>query len=151
MRGATLTALLTPELNYFQSSHTGLKVAATALTRQIPEATWEGRVGFVELPYSQGKTFFSNLLLYHEIGHFVFEECYRKDGSEGGTLYDSVYRSLQEAYGEEFPSLPDDKLSASIRCVLSWALEIFCDLFAVRLVGPAFSFASVEMFNLLGV
>ena len=152
MEGATLTALLTPELNYFQSSHTSLKVAANALKSQIPEATWPSLMGFVELPYSQGPSFFTNILLYHEIGHFVFEELFQKGGSaDGGPLYRIVYESLEEVYGQDFTGLSGDEQSGMARFLLNWALEIFCDVFAIRLIGPAFSLASVEMFSLLGL
>jgi hypothetical protein len=34
------------------------------------------------------------------------------------------------------------------KTVLQWAKEIFCDLFAIRLVGPCYSFAYIELFDL---
>src|SRR5215472_6261323 len=36
------------------------------------------------------------------------------------------------------------------RTVEYWTQEIFCDLFAIRLVGPAFSFAILEILGMLG-
>ena len=33
----------------------------------------------------------------------------------------------------------------------TWAEEVFCDLFALWLIGPAYSFASIELLNLLDV
>jgi hypothetical protein len=35
--------------------------------------------------------------------------------------------------------------------VWAWAEEIFCDRFAISLVGPAFSFSYIEMFDVLGI
>jgi len=35
--------------------------------------------------------------------------------------------------------------------LLSWSMEIYCDLFVVSLVGPVFSLAFIELFTLLGM
>jgi hypothetical protein len=37
------------------------------------------------------------------------------------------------------------------RVLNAWALEIFCDLFAVRFLGPAFTFALIHFLSLLGL
>jgi hypothetical protein len=52
-----LVALLTPELMYFQN---------------FPRDNDLKKFVFVELPYSQGPSFFNNLAIYHELGHYAF-------------------------------------------------------------------------------
>jgi hypothetical protein len=41
-------------------------------------------------------------------------------------------------------------LALAVKIVQNWTQEIFCDLFAIRLLGPAFSFALVEILSMLG-
>jgi hypothetical protein len=149
MQGASIAVLLTPELNYFQTSHTRLKKTIDTLrdaANAPPETPRKGPIGFVELPFSQGPSLFTNIALYHELGHFMLEER-----SASGPLSESAARSLEEVYREEFAALSPDKKAGAEGWLRKWAEEIFCDLFAIRLVGPAFSFASIEMFSLIGL
>jgi hypothetical protein len=149
MRAALIAVLLTPELNYFQTSHTRLKTAIRALedsTGISPEHARNGTLGFVELPFSQGPSFFTNLALYHELGHFAIEENY----PDRDPLASRAEEALKDVYAAEFTNLPEDEQAGARQWLRKWAEEIFCDLFAVRLIGPAFSLASIEMFSLIG-
>jgi len=91
MHDAKVAILLTPELMYFQTPHTHLKDLAAKLNKVIPEAAFPPKLGFVELPYSQGPGFFNNLILYHELGHFTFEELCSSN------LFDSGFATLDAA------------------------------------------------------
>lgn len=148
MGAASIAVLLTPELNYFQTSHTRLKTAMDALRGAIeapPVSKVSKLVGFVELPFSQGPNFFTNIALYHELGHFVLAElCPQALGT-------SAENALRTVYGSRFTELSDDKQAGAKGWLTRWAEEIFCDLFAVRMIGPAFSFASMEVFNLIAL
>jgi hypothetical protein len=42
-------------------------------------------------------------------------------------------------------------LAIAEKILENWTQEIFCDLFALRLLGPAFSFALIEMIGMLGI
>jgi hypothetical protein len=158
MADASIAVLLTPQLNYFQTSHTNLNVAAAALKRKIgirpppgPEDAETPRIGFVELPYSQGPSFFTNLLLYHELGHYVFEELYPEEHGQSNPISEAAEVALKEEYGRKFTHMPRYKRAGAISLVSSWAQEVFCDLFAIRLIGPALSFSTIEMFSLVGL
>jgi hypothetical protein len=147
MGGALIAVLVTPELNYFQRSHTSLKNTICTLgeatgQKDIPT----GLVGFVELPFSQGPSLFSNVLMYHELGHFILAER----TAVAGALRKAASDSLSQVYGKELTANPKSDQFFT-RMLENWAFEIFCDLFAIRLIGPAFTFASVEMFGLVGV
>ena len=148
MVGAKIAVLLTPELNYFQTSTTQLRTATDALRKTIKaDATSQttDRIGFVELPYSQGSTLFTNIAIYHELGHFTLE-VYPKD-----PLAEAAERSLKDVYGARYTRLSKDRRAGAKVLLRKWAEEVFCDLFAIRLIGPAFSFASIEMFSLIGL
>jgi hypothetical protein len=148
MDDSRVAVLLTPELMYFQRPHSHVKQQAAIVGRLIPEAKkFPSRLGFIELPYSQGPGFFTNLAIYHEMGHFVYEE-----------LSTSVsprvqLRALEQAIDESviaFVKLEKKPRALAEKILDSWTQEIFCDLLALYLVGPAFSFALVEIFALLG-
>lgn len=149
MSGAVVAVLLTPELNYFQTPHTRFKNAVSTLRRATndPAVPASGPVGFVELPFSQGPSFFNNVALYHELGHFALAEC----SSNTAALKQAAEHSLRGVLGTQFTSLDKTRRAGFESVLQKWAEEIFCDLFAIRLIGAAFSFASIEVFGLLGL
>lgn len=150
MRNSRIVILLTSELMYFQRPHTDIKAQARIVESFIPRASFPAKLGFIELPYSQGPSFFTNLAIYHEIGHFVFEELLNSDPPHPllTAMYSATRRSLKRALGRRPPDPQSFAVAAEI--IENWTQEIFCDLFAIRLIGPAFSFAFVEMLGMLG-
>jgi hypothetical protein len=148
MSDSRIVVLLTPQLMYFQRPHTYVKQNAGRMKNFIPQAKFPTRLGFIELPYSQGTSFFTNLAIYHEIGHFVYEELstLRPKNPHIARLESVKDQALAKFPLQEDPQVR--KLAAKI--TESWTQEIFCDLFALRLVGPAFSFALVEILSMLG-
>jgi hypothetical protein len=146
MQGAKVVVLLTPQLMYFQRPHTHVKRQAASVEKFIPDARFPDKLGFIELPYSQGASLFTNLAIYHEIGHFVYEELSTSIPLSGS------FAQLESATAQcltKFQSDPEI-LALAEEIIESWTQEIFCDLFALRLVGPAFSFALVEILAMLG-
>jgi hypothetical protein len=106
---------------------------------------------FVELPYSQGPSFFTNLTIYHELGHFVFEKM--SDPNTPDPAFSKLASVMDVSFNTklgEHIKTPSTRTWA--RDVLkNWAREIFCDLFAIRFLGPAFSFALIDVLSLLGL
>ena len=102
------------------------------------------------MPYSQGPSFFASLIVYHELGHYVFEKL--KTGNTN-----PAFARLAEAQEQAFarrlgPALPSASNTAWAKGRLeSWTKEIFCDLFALRHLGPAFSFALIDFLSLVGL
>ncbi len=150
MKNSRIVILLTSEFMYFQQPHTDIKDQARIVESFIPRASFPMRLGFIELPYSQGPSFFTNLAIYHEIGHFVYEELSYSNPPHPRmtTLKSAIMRSLKKAFkkGSQDP----EAFAVAVRIIENWIQEIFCDLFAIRLVGPAFSFAFIEMLGMLG-
>jgi hypothetical protein len=150
MKGSSVVILLTSEFMYFQRPHTDIKHQARIIESFIPRAIFPPKLGFIELPYSQGPSFFTNLAIYHEIGHFVYEELSNSDPPHPqiAALKSAIVRSLNKSFRKG--SLDPETFAIAVRILENWIQEIFCDLFAIRLVGPAFSFAFVEMLGMLG-
>ena len=150
MKNSTIVVLLGSELMYFQRPHTEIKDQGRIVESFIPRAIFPPKLGFIELPYSQGSSFFTNLVIYHEIGHFVYEELSNSNPSHPGfsLLKSSVIQSLKRALGTT--SRDPQVFSIALKIIENWTQEIFCDLFAIRLLGPAFSFSFIEMLGMLG-
>ncbi len=134
--GAELVALLTHELMYFQNL-TSLKDLDDLI--------------FVELPYSQGPGFFTNLIIYHELGHYVFERM--SDAETTQPSFTELAQVMEASFDDELgKQITTGSTKAWAKRVLNiWAREIFCDLFAVRFLGPAFTFALIDILSLLGL
>ncbi len=150
MKNSNIAILLTSEFMYFQRPHTDIKDQARIVESFIPKASFPLKLGFIELPYSQGPSFFTNLAIYHEIGHFVYEELSNADPPHPrmAALKAAIVRSLNKTFSKG-PKDPE-AFAVAVRIIENWIQEIFCDLFAIRLVGPAFSFAFIEMLGMLG-
>jgi len=132
---AKIVVLLTSELMYFQ--------------KDTSSKLFPPDIGFVEIPYSQGTSFFSNIIIYHEIGHFVYQ-LFSKSGE---ATFDGLSIKLEAAVkGQKNLQVLTPDRKAWLREILeNWTKEVFCDLFAVRLVGPAFTFALIDLHWLVGL
>ena len=106
---------------------------------------------FVEVPYSQGPNFFANLMIYHELGHYVFERL--ADADDRRPAFTLLVSAMDRAFGEKLgDSIKTPGTRAWAKRVLeAWTKEVFCDLFALRNLGPAFSFALIDFLSLLGL
>lgn len=150
MRNSSIVILLTSEFMYFQRPHTDIKDQGHILESFIPRVSFPPKLGFIELPYSQGPSFFTNLAIYHEIGHFVYEELSNTNPPHRfiSELKSATVRSLNKAFSKG--SKDPQAFAVALKILENWTQEIFCDLFAIRLVGPAFSFSFIEMLGMLG-
>jgi hypothetical protein len=136
LEGTEIVVLLTPELMYYQN---------TLRSEPPPHSV------FVEVPYSQGPGFFANLTIYHEIGHYVFDRL--ADGTCQSPAFSSLVTRMDRAFAGMFEGkLKKPSLPTWAKGVLdAWTRELFCDLFAVRNLGPAFSFALIDVLSLIGL
>jgi hypothetical protein len=142
LSGCKLLISHTAELNYVQSSRQELRERAESYVGIVPGSPpFPPKMALIAIPYSQDESLFANLIICHEIGHFVFEQLHLEQ-----TLFPRIRRALQRS-----GRLSGDDLSWCLQRVWAWAEEIFCDRFAISLVGPAFSFSYIEMFDVLGI
>jgi len=136
LESADIVVLLTPELMYFHNTS---------------QSNLPPNVVFVEVPYSQGPSFFANLMIYHELGHYVFEKL--GDTDDRRPTFTSLVAAMDRAFGEKLGDsikTPGTRTWAK-RVLDAWTKEVFCDLFALRNLGPAFSFALIDFLSLLGL
>lgn len=98
------------------------------------------KLALIGIPYSQSSSLFINCLIPHEMGHHVF-------GDKGidTKLSPVVEKELQKNFGAILNTL--DR-SAVTTILVRWAEELFCDVFAVRMVGFCYSFAFIELFDI---
>ena len=140
MERTEIVVLLTPELMYYQNT---------------PQLRLPEHLVFLEIPYSQGPGFFTNLAIYHELGHYVFDQLSDspKQSPSFKLLTESLEAAFEAAFNEKLGTqiTTPSKIMAAKTVLDRWTQEIFCDLFAVRHIGPAFSFALIDILSLLGL
>jgi len=133
-----VVVLLTPELMYFENRPNKTDLLG------------KGRV-FLEIPYSQAAGFFANLTIYHELGHYAWgilaAEVPRRQA------FTALIASLEEIFANKIvPKVHNSAHRDLIKTAYeSWAQELFCDLFAVRHLGPASTFALIDILSLFAL
>jgi hypothetical protein len=142
-----IAILVTDQLNYFQHPMSNLKDLAKALGTAIPAAKeFPKGLVFISIPYTQGSSILKNVLVYHELGHYVFHELQHR-----GKLQSAIAGALGDTFGANILKKANaSQISWLQDRLVYWSAEIFCDLFAVKLVGPAFTFACIDLFRLMG-
>jgi hypothetical protein len=131
--------LHTTELNYFQISASYVQTVAQDIGAIVTKAqAFPTDLGIIALPYSQASAIFLNVALAHEMGHFAFQIR-----NESVRLSPAVISTVQAKTARTLTSL---ELVWCKDRVLRWCEEIYCDLFALWLIGPSFSFSYIELF-----
>jgi len=128
----------TSEANYLQVPAERIKDIADEIAREVGGDTFPDALGLVGIPYSQADTFFLNCLLPHEFAHFIYREAAL---SEISTKIDLAMERLDQ----ELDVANDAVISYRRDTLASWIEETFCDLVALSLIGPAFTFAYSEL------
>lgn len=126
-------------LNYFNVKLAVLKKKADQISASVAGPPFPEHLGLIGIPYSQSASLFVNCLIPHEMGHYVFgeQELAKKFRSNIEDLLISRYST----------SLEQKDRGNLIEAITFWVEELFCDVFAIRLVGFCFSLAFVELFD----
>lgn len=105
------------------------------------------------VPLAEGRFLLHLPDLYHELGHSLLE--FENDGRLAG-----FQRKHVESVDEALRYIADELLKENtglgpaafkrylltwVDCWLSWAIEFFCDLYAVYMVGPAFAWSHLHL------
>jgi hypothetical protein len=141
-----LAILHTEFLNYLQVVGSRIRVHVTSISAIVGGPAFPPNLGLIGIPYSQSESIFLNCLIAHEIGHFVFGELSLKNslGTKVRSILDSVFAPVSASL-----SHPEGwRISTQFA---EWTEELFCDLFAVRLIGPCYTYAFTEIFDLTNV
>jgi hypothetical protein len=134
----------TSVLNYFFHPRADLRYDAQryeAITGGSP--AFPRKLALIGMPYSQGTSLFLNLVICHELGHFAFEELGLEE--QLSRDIDNVLKTLAD-----YESMSEPDLSWCRERLKYWSEEIYCDRFALGLIGPAYSFAYIELFDIIG-
>ena len=93
LSGCKLLISHTAELNYVQSSRQELRERAESYVGIVPGSPpFPPKMALIAIPYSQDENLFSNLIICHEVGHFVFEQLHLEQ-----TLFPRIERALQRS------------------------------------------------------
>jgi hypothetical protein len=141
--GTNFTIFHTDSFDYSQINPSATEDAVAQLARVVNADPFPKDLGLIGIPNSQGNSVFMNCLLAHEIGEYVYAKRRIQP-----LLAMNVTVALQEVLGSAFTAKGQTVQSRMVKPVLQWAKELFCDLVAVRLSGPCYSFAYVELFDL---
>ena len=138
---ATFTIFHSEEFNYlhlYASEIAALtnKLAKLVGANELPE------FGLIGIPSSQSSALFLNCLIAHEMGHYVAAKK-RFLAHILGEAEEALKQTMKESYRKD-----GDSLLLPYK-LAKWAEELFCDLFAVQLVGPCFAFAYIELYDQL--
>jgi len=130
-------------LNYFNVKLGEFNQRANKISRMVKGPSFPTRLGLIGIPYSQSSALFINCLIPHEMGHFVFGDL-------------QLAKKFRSGIEDRLIKLYDARLEPAKRGELTdklvfWLEELFCDAFAVRLVGFSFPFAFVELFDIAAV
>jgi hypothetical protein len=91
-------------------------------------------------------------VIFHEIAHFVFSKGPTRPGGPR-VILQKLMKKI-EAVIESQPTLASREVGGKLWArerLVAWTEEMFCDLFALQLVGPAFSFAMIDLLRLAGL
>lgn len=147
MEKAQIVPLLTRDLMYF---HNSTRTESEEEVVIDAEPVFPTEYLFVELPYSQGNRLFSNLMVFHEIGHSVFQQMTHAKDPAMNPWVEAAEHSIAA-----HPSLVDTEVDKETKAqvndiINTWTQELFCDLFAVRIIGPAYTWALIDLMWLEG-
>jgi dCTP deaminase len=126
-------------LNYFNVKLGVFKPRADQISNLVGGQAFPKQLGLIGIPYSQSASLFVNCLIPHEIGHHAFGELqlakkFRSD----------IEVKLITRFGK---SLKAEERGKLVELMAFWVEELFCDVFAIRLVGFCFSLAFAELFD----
>lgn len=111
-------------------------------------------IGILKFPYCAAHNVLINCILFHELGHYIYEITNIEKNFIEKIENDLAELVIQEHILEKIkpikPHIAWNKLSIYVKGLLtSWTNEIFADITAIRMLGPAFHLACLEMEHIL--
>ena len=143
LQDADFAIFLTETFDYLQVNPTWIRGVALDLAFIVDAEEFPSGLGLIGIPSTQGRSLFLNCMIAHEIGEYVYSEK-----SLVEYLRPEVRVAVEIVYGAEYRTKEKTEKSRLVDTVLSWCKELFCDLFAVYLIGPCYTFAYIELFDL---
>jgi len=138
LRALNFTLFHSDEVNYLQVPSGIVKETADSIAALVHGTRFPPNLGLIGMPYSQSSAFFLNCLLTHEMAHVAYQEFYEVEVS---VEIDAVLQALVD----ETTGMSDRDIISARGLLERWVEEVFCDLFAICLIGPAYSFSLIEL------
>ena len=137
-----LAVFHTSVVNYLHLDIDAVWDITKGLALLIPNCKeFPANLGLIGFPYSQASTLFPNCLIPHEIGHYVYLKAKTAE-----RLRPFITQSLERVL--DIKGIVTAEVQWCVDCLFSWCREIFCDLVAVWLIGPAYVYAYIDIFDL---
>jgi len=111
-------------------------------------------IGILKFPYCAAQEILVNCILFHEMGHYIYEktnleQSFLNDIESNLTKFVQDNKIIEELRPKD-PILAFNKLLIYVGgLTASWADEIFADIVAIRILGPAFHLACLELEQVL--
>lgn len=145
----SLVVLSGSNLMYYKYNLKAMRDLTRYLSARIEHYPVLGEdIGVLMFPYCAAREVLVNCNLFHEMGHYIYET----------TSLEQVFRNeLVNKLGQFFSQEPivtkveapllawRDLRNYVLSLMLRWADEVFADIFAVRVLGPAFHLAYREI------
>lgn len=136
VKGSNIVVELIPQFNYLQHRHTSVRHAMLYLKKTTKSIDEVPKVGFLGLPFSQSESLFLNCILFHEAAHFIAEEA--------KVFPDTAHKDLAKQLEPDFH--PYENWAG--KKIITWMEELFADIVAVKLLGPAYTLAYIKLLQL---
>jgi hypothetical protein len=133
----------TEQLNFLQVVAPGMRDTISRIAMITGAPPVSDGPGLIGIPYSQAQSVFLNSLIAHEMAHFVFGE---KDVQNA--LAPKIIVALQSRLAAAASSMNRNDLLRLPTMFSDLLEELFCDSFAIRFIGPCYSFAFIEIFDI---
>jgi hypothetical protein len=101
---------------------------ANHIAAEVGGTQYPAGLGHIQIPYSQADGLFLNTILAHEMGHFIYQEYASHDVE---VAIDTALGAMEKETGE----LNEGTAALCEELVSNWVQEVFCDLFAICLIG----------------
>jgi hypothetical protein len=135
----------TDTFDYLQANPILINEAAAGLASIVGASGLSAPI-LIGIPNSQGKSVFLNCLIAHEMGHYVAGKHFLRS-----FLIPEIEVALAGVLGDKYTKQDLEERSSSFNLLAKWAEELFCDLFAIQLIGPCYCFAYVELFDVVTI
>jgi hypothetical protein len=143
LQDADFAIFHTDSFDYLQVNPTSIRDLIRGLAFIVGAQEFPPGLALIGIPSTQGNALFLNCLLAHEVGEYAYSQK-----SLNNQLQPEVEAALHTVYGDEYEKLEKTERSYFVDTILGWGRELFCDLFAVYLIGPCYTCAYVELFDL---
>ena len=152
---AKIVVVGSPNLMYYKWNLADLRDLSKRLQSKVngyPPLPKE--IGLLMFPYCGAKEVLVNCDLFHEMGHYIYEttDLESKIRSDIGTHLAAFIEQEQLLNEIQSGLFVANRLYNYVgRLLLTWADEIFADILAIKVLGPAFHFAYLELQQVLPV